>query len=233
LRREVIAMTDHHTLDLFARQPQKYKVVAFPISRLVVDPERFVDDSMESMSDVGMGVVYTRTSDGRQLRRSLEKSERDKLIEDYYCPHHRALHEAVMASLSDQGCCLIIDAHSFPSKALPYESDQASVRPDICIGTDDIHTPPLLRELAKAVFENRGFTVAFDQPFSGTIVPGEFFKSQSSVNSVMVEVNRKLYIDEQTGHKLHDYESLRLKISGAIDEIVNEWNSKTSKSSAS
>ena len=37
----------------------------FPVSRLVVDPERFIADPMEC---VGMGVVYTRTSNGEVLR---------------------------------------------------------------------------------------------------------------------------------------------------------------------
>ena len=50
------------------RMTDDYTHVIFPVSRLIIDPERFLDDLMEAMSEVGMGVIYTRTSDGRVLR---------------------------------------------------------------------------------------------------------------------------------------------------------------------
>ena len=56
LSAELLRMTDHYTH------------VIFPVSRLIIDPERFLDDLMEAMSEVGMGVIYSRTSDGRVLR---------------------------------------------------------------------------------------------------------------------------------------------------------------------
>ena len=68
---EVDAMTDHHTDQLFDLPGARRCV--FPVSRLVVDPERFIEDSMES---VGMGVVYTHTSSGKPLRQiSLEQRQ--------------------------------------------------------------------------------------------------------------------------------------------------------------
>ncbi len=48
-------------------------------SRLVVDPERFVNDKEEEMSKVGMGVIYVKTSDGRDLRNNPDQTERERL----------------------------------------------------------------------------------------------------------------------------------------------------------
>ena len=57
LEDELLKMTDHHTLALFARDVPSSQIVHSKVSRLVVDVERFADDTQESMSKVGMGVI--------------------------------------------------------------------------------------------------------------------------------------------------------------------------------
>ncbi len=224
LERERIAMTDHHTLDLFGRNFAHCEIVSFPVSRLVVDPERFVDDEKESMAAIGMGVVYTRTSDGRDLRHAPTPEQRDRLIADYYIPHHERLTAAVDAALAANDRCLIIDGHSFPSTPLPYEPDQEPDRPDICLGTDPFHTPAELRELARTIFEGDGFTVAIDRPYAGTMAPGKHFGKTASVCSLMIEINRGLYADEETGERSASYESLHQRLSSCLDQLIEAWS---------
>ena len=182
---ELDKLTDHHTHTLF-NCASAAKIV-FPVSRLVVDPERFLQDPMES---VGMGVVYTRTADGEALR-DISDVDRLALIDTYYHPHHATLTRMVDERLEQHGRCLIIDCHSFPAQPLPYESDRN--RPHICIGTDTYHTSEKLQECLSAAFEACGYVVAIDSPFSGTIVPLKHYHKDQRVESVMIEVNRSLY----------------------------------------
>ena len=132
-------MTDAYTEDLFVSTKNKYEAVVFPVSRLVVDPERFVDDKKEKMSKKGMGVIYSLTSDGKNLRRNITDQEREFLINKYYHSHHQKLNDTVENHLKKYGKSFIVDCHSFPSVPLPYESNQSKDRPDICIGTDNFH----------------------------------------------------------------------------------------------
>jgi N-formylglutamate deformylase len=182
---EVDAMTDHHTDRLFDL-PEARRCV-FPVSRLVVDPERFIEDSMES---VGMGVVYTHTANGEALR-AISGIDRLALINTYYHPHHTALTRMADECLEQHGQCLIIDCHSFPAQPLPYELDRN--RPDICIGTDTYHTSTELKDYLFTAFKELGYNVAIDSPFSGTIVPLKHYHKDKRVASVMIEVNRSLY----------------------------------------
>jgi len=168
---ELRLMTDWHTDELFALPPYEAVTVRFPVSRLVVDPERFEDPEAERMEAVGMGAVYTRTSRGAPLRDEAQAArEREALLARYYRPHHAALEAATAAALAAHGRCLIVDCHSFPSRPLPYEfkssPDRWRVvhRPAVCIGTDmtlpphapfahpGMHTPPWLRERAAQAF---------------------------------------------------------------------------------
>src|SRR5580692_9817009 len=66
---ELRLMTDRYTDELFALPSSLAATVAFSVSRLVVDPERFTEDAQEPMARKGMGVVYTHTSSGHPLRR--------------------------------------------------------------------------------------------------------------------------------------------------------------------
>ena len=53
LAKNLAASTDHFTDELFAMAGAGISTVAFPISRLVVDPERFEDDAQEPMAARG------------------------------------------------------------------------------------------------------------------------------------------------------------------------------------
>ena len=191
---EVDAMTDHHTDQLFDLSGARRCV--FPVSRLVVDPERFIDDEMEK---VGMGVVYTHTSSGKSLRQ-ISPDQRQSLIDQYYHPHHQQLTAMASDVLSIHGRCLIIDCHSFPAKPLDYETDP--YRPDICIGTDAFHTQPELEANLVNSFQEYGYSVAINSPFAGSLVPTDFYQKEPRVQSIMIELNRGLYSTPDKSSKL-------------------------------
>ena len=223
LTSELIKMTDHFTLQLFGAQNLPHQTIAAEVSRLVVDVERFEDDRAECMAAMGMGAIYTVTSDLLTLRRALTHAERVELIHRYYRDHHRKLTARVEETLATHDRCLIIDGHSFPSTPLKYELDQGFNRPDICIGTDEFHTPSALTTAMVASFESAGFSVSLNSPFSGALVPIEFYKKERRVSSIMVEVNRKLYLNEQLVVALPGLDLFTQKLSRACGSAICSW----------
>jgi N-formylglutamate amidohydrolase len=221
---ELLRMTDHWTFDLFAEGIPERRVLRSLVSRLVVDVERFEEDSLEIMASRGMGAVYERTSDGQQLRPPLTVAEREKLMNNWYFPHHHRLTEAVQRSLDDHGQALLIDAHSFPSHPLPYELDQLPERPDICIGTDDFHTPPQLEEAFLHAFSSTGWTVRLNTPFAGVLVPMRHYGEERRLAAVMIEANRALYVDESTGERLPCFTSVAKTIRQSVVAAISLLN---------
>ena len=216
LEQELLCMTDRYSDELFASISELGGVaIKFSQSRLVLDPERFLDDAEEQMASKGMGVIYLKTSRGRDLRKPLSRQDRDNLIKRFYTPYHKAIEQEVALMLEQFGKCLVIDCHSFSSKPLPHEPNQEQDRPDICFGTDTFHTPDNITETMEASFRNAGLTPRRNMPFEGTYVPSKYL-NDSRVWSIMVEVNRKLYMDEVTGEKNGDF----LRIQEIIDNTV-------------
>jgi len=181
---ELLRMTDHYTNELFFDVPGVS--VIFPISRLVIDVERFEDEAREPMSQTGMGVIYQRTHDRKTMKKPMTSAEREELISRYYRPHHEAFELAVERAIDRHGKALIIDCHSYPSSALPYEIYDHSTRPEIGIGTDSFHTGCDLAAKSLWAFASRGFSVALNKPFPGAITPLKYFGSESMVKSIMI-----------------------------------------------
>lgn len=216
LEHEILVMTDHYCDDLY---DVGYEMIRFPVSRLVCDFERFRDDSMESMSAKGMGACYVSCSDQSPLRQ-LSDTHREEILRKYYDTYHRSLELAVEERLGQYGECLIIDGHSFYETPLPYEYDQNPDRPDICIGTDDYHTPGQLTDLMCGFFEKKGYTVAVNAPFAGTMVPMKYYRKDRRVMSVMIELNRRLYMNRQ-GEIHSGYDRVKADICELIDNALN------------
>lgn len=222
LQKEFVKMTDFWTLALYSNGIPVEQTVVSPISRLVVDVERFADDSLESMSGIGMGVIYQKTHDLKTLRRELSAAERSRLLREYYYPHHYMLTRKVKDALSRYGKVLIIDLHSFSSEQLPYEGPLLKDRPEVCIGTDPYHTSS---EISEAFYQsfNKTFDTGLNAPFSGALVPQAFYLSDPRVSSVMIETRRDLYEDEKDAELLDNFtitsKALKSCLSAAVSSI--------------
>ena len=218
---ELVRMTDHHTLDLITQGVPAHQVVRFPVSRLVVDVERFEDDNEEPMSARGLGVVYAKTHELQPLRRPLMPDEREHLLERWYRPHHRALCHAVDLALEKYGRALVVDVHSFPARPLPYETDPAAQRPEICVGTDSFHTSQGAAVALVNCFEAQGFETAINTPFAGAMVPAKHYGLDKRVMAIMIEVRRDLYLDESTGFLRSDWQALSMKLRQSLCRWIN------------
>ena len=48
----------------------------------------------------------------------------------------------------------------------------------------------------KNYFEELGLVVGINNPYAGTIVPLEYYQKNENVNSIMIEINRKLFMKD-------------------------------------
>jgi N-formylglutamate deformylase len=219
IQNEILKLTDWHTEDLY--NSSDCEKIVFEYSRIFCDPERFADDSKESMAKVGMGVLYNKTDDGRTMR-IISSDLRERILNEFYFKHHSMLSRAVKYQLKTYGKALILDCHSFPNMPLKCSVHKTIPQPEINIGTDEFHTPQNLIDISVEYFSERNFTVGINYPFSGTIVPNKYYKKNHKVESIMLEINRKLYLTERSNEKSEQYNVTKLAIQGYIDLLRNK-----------
>jgi len=194
LDREIRRMTDAFCDELYDAPEFPVKVVA-KHSRFVCDVERFRDDALEPRAKYGQGLMYTRTTFGSRLRKP-DDELRNKILREVYDPHHEELTAAVENALEKYDKCLIIDGHSFPSTTA-VKPLGIFTRPDFDIGTDLYHTPDELRDLMCEKVRELGYSVKLNTPFGGAITPMKHYGADKRVVSVMIETNRRLYMNSK------------------------------------
>jgi len=186
------------TIEDLAKIPKK-RVLA-PIETFILDYQKTIEEKLKLIPN------------------SLDKAKEFLLgLISAYNPRY---YEEVQELLNNFDGCLIIDAHSFPTIPLPYEASQELRRPQICLGTDGYHSPEDLIEFIRNFFEEISLTTEINRPFKGCYVPAKFLHRDKRVKSIMIEINRELYMDEDTGEKNDSFVEIQSNICRLINQII-------------
>ena len=197
---EVKRWTDWYTDLLFIPDNRDgIQTATSDYSRFVVDVERLVNDPLEN---IGQGIVYKEFNG---LHRTFEGMEEMKMY------HYHAEYIRDLRLMLDRHS-LLIDCHSFPS-------DLSDV--DICIGYNDDWSRPtdFVIALCKTAFENEGYKVGINTPYAHALAPEAGF----SYNSIMIEVNKRLYLNEQTLEVTEGFTKLHRCLEKLYGLLKNYW----------
>ena len=220
IEKEQLKLTDWYTDELFFSSSDT--LIKAPFSRLFCDVERFENDADEVMSKYGMGAVYTHFDSG-ELMREVTPNLRNSIMQEYYWKHHNEFTLAVSNELEKNGTCLIVDCHSYPSTPITRDLNQSPQRTDFNIGIDPFHTPQFLIDASVAFFEEKGYSLGVDWPYSGTIVPMAFYQKNPNVYSIMLEINRGLYLVEPGNEKSEQFIAIQHVVQDFLKMLKNKY----------
>jgi N-formylglutamate amidohydrolase len=196
---EIEESTDIGTLEIFGTLPAS-AVFCASWSRLVVDLNRAPDQRDRK------GVVAHIDYSGRNIYRpeSLPgKEEVERRLRVYYNPYHRQLRGA----LDSNEIAGLIDCHSLFAIGPPEAPDPGEKRKDIVLsnngdlqgfarpGSGPTTCPAERLKLAKAVFEESGFSVSLNRPYAGGYITTHYGHSLSKKGKMglQMEINQDLY----------------------------------------
>ena len=196
-------LVDYYTDELFETkgEDQHISSVVFPYCRLYCDVERLVNDPLKYR---GLGISYKRTVDSVDL--PWEERSFSTLNEafNYYADFHAYVSKKIV-DMTFINQVLLIDCHSFSSLPNLLNSNPPDI--DICIGFNEDETKPYNNVINAIVthFNQCGYKVGINEPFSNS----KTYAVPVSYHSVMIEVNKRLYMNEQTLEKTDGFYKLR------------------------
>ena len=208
-------LIDYYTDELFLPRQESEQVssLVFPYCRLYCDVERLINDPLEKD---GLGISYSRWVDKDKYTQTLRSfsslSTAFKLYSDFHT-------EASTQILKSPGTPLVIDCHSFSNMANLLCSNPPDV--DICVGYNDDNTRPNYVTIGNIVqyFRSKGYKVGVNTPFSNSKT---FLVPNKKYHTIMIEVNKRLYMDELTFMKYDNFYNLKCDIQSLYDILLRE-----------
>jgi N-formylglutamate deformylase len=183
--------------------------------RYVVDLNRLPDDvdcdtvegSQNPSGQFSTGLHWLKTTRGTRLMpKPIAHSLHQQLVRDYFEPFHADVCR-VYAELKSAGAQNIfhLDCHSMPSRGTAAHRDPGQVRDDIVVSDwEGRSAKPQFKDLVIEAYQKAGFKVGYNWPYLGGRVTQTYGLPALGQHAIQVELNRSLYMDEETKQWLPD-----------------------------
>ncbi len=236
------ACEDHFVDELFKGAPEQGATLLsalFP--RSYIDANRAIDDidpkllgytpwpgySAPSLrSKAGIGLVRRLIREGMPIYKgALSPETIQSRIDQYYRPYHQALSDLLENTYAQHGTYWHINCHSMPQVSAiprrPSAFDGANARAaDFTLGDRDGTTcSPAFTRLLRDYIKGLGYHVTINDPFKGVELVKAYSNPFRGRHSLQIEINKALYMDENTGQKNDNFGALQNDITKIIHFI--------------
>lgn len=150
------------------------------------------------------GLIWHQTTESQPaIAEPVSRAEYERRLRSIYRPYHQALRRLLMESVQRFGYVILLAAHSMPGAGRSGHRDPGTTRADVVPGSRGFTTAdPLVIRCPEQLAVQRGWSVAHDSPYRGGFTTGHYGQPQNRVHAVQVELNRQLYMNEQTLERL-------------------------------
>ena len=226
---DIDSLADLFIDELFHETPQMgYTFLRAECSRAYIDFNRTLEDiDLNLLSDIwpypiarngrsqyGVGLVFRSAGEKEIYQNKICAQDIQQRINEYYIPYHKALNAQIDALYRDFQDVIHINCHSFPSKS-SYRK-----LPDIVLG-DRLGTtcaPHIIKGL-QSIIEAYGYEVAINHPYQGQAIIQSIGAPTKGIHSVQIEINRKLYMNEQKQKKSRNFNKLKNDINEISQKV--------------
>ena len=155
----------------------------------------------------GLGTVPRLVGEGLEIYSGrLPLAEAVSRIEHIYKPYHECLADLLARARAAFGYAVLIDCHSMPAG---IRVSEGNLRPDFIIGDRfGASAHAALTEHAIGLLSSMGYSVAHNKPYAGGFITEHYGRPAQGLHALQIEVNRGLYMDEQTLQKTDGFDSL-------------------------
>jgi N-formylglutamate amidohydrolase len=232
LRRAEDAFVD----ELFSSAPDHgAALIAAEFPRIYIDPNRDLIDLDPAMLDgpwpdplvpsrkteLGVGLIWRMMPpDAALYDRLLSVAEVRGRIDRCWKPYHRAVAEAIDGTHKRFGKVWHVNCHSMPAMGNAASEDGPVARAEFVLGDRDGTTcEPGFTAFVAGQLRDMGYGIKINEPYKGVELVRRYSDPAKGRHSLQLEINRKLYMDEQRIEKTAGFKGLQADIDKLIAAI--------------
>lgn len=170
----------------------------------------------------GLGVIPRVVARGSVIqsgKMSMEQAQ--ERLDTVYYPYHQKLKKVLNQTHLTFGKSILIDCHSMPRRATSHIVVGEGRGPDVILGDRfGASCSKTITNQVENVFINQGFTVSRNIPFSGAYILQNYGCPSLNQHAIQIEINRSLYMIEETVEKSENYHCIRNRLQKVIEELV-------------
>ena len=179
-------------------------------------------------SQLGIGLVWLK------IPPNGEPMYKDKItlkqlmhrVNKYHRPYHKILKNMLDNTYKKFGKFYHVDAHSMQNQATAMsDQSQGTKRPDFVIGDrEGTSCKRRFTDLIVDFLKSLNYSVDVNYPYKGMELIRAYSDPLQNKNSVQIEVNRKLYMNEETREKIDNFKILKQDLKKLINEIKKQYD---------
>ena len=179
-------------------------------------------------SQLGIGLVWLK------IPPNGEPMYRDKItlkqlmhrVNTYHRPYHKILKNILDNTYKNFGNFYHVNAHSMQNQATAMsDQSQGTKRPDFVIGDrEGTSCKRRFTDLIVDFLKSLNYSVDVNYPYKGMELIRAYSDPLQNKNSVQIEVNRKLYMNEETREKIDNFKILKQDLKKLINEIKKQYD---------
>ncbi len=187
------------------------------------------DPRILSKVRLGKGLIWRTTDDGAPVyARRLSVAEVQARIAKCWKPYHAAVAQAIDAAHRQHGYSIHVNCHSMPAIASSHATDfPGEAHADFVVGDRDGTTASAaLSRLVCGHLSALGYNVSHNHPYKGVELVRRYSNPAGQRHSIQLEINRKLYMNEETLAITSGFDSLRAHLRSLV-ELLLETDPRT------
>ncbi len=181
------------------------------------------DPKILSKVRLGKGLIWRTTDDGVPIyARKLSVAEVQARIAQCWQPYHAAVAQAIDAAHRQHGYSIHINCHSMPAVASSHATDfPGEKHADFGVGDRAGSTAsPALSQLVCQHLASLGYDVAYNHPYKGVELVRRYSRPAEHRHSIQLEINRKLYMSEETLEMTPGFEPLKAHLRSLVELLL-------------
>lgn len=178
----------------------------------------------------GLGLIKTRSRYGEAFQeRALTVAEVEERLNHYYRPYHAELERIVAALHARCGVLRQVSCHCMSAVGAPTHPDPGKPRADFCLG--DVNGATASRafvEFVQQAIQSLGYSCTINDPYSGGELNTRFGRP-GTVESVMVEINKKLFMDVNTFRRKPEFAKVKADVTKVLRAVTEHARARAAK----